>query len=94
MSIITNPVVVSVLVLSALCLLKFNILLALVVAAIVGGLLGGMPLAIVKPAFAWLPGMATEGEGVVDVLIGGMGGNSSTALAYIQIGRASCRERV
>ncbi|MDO5027684.1 MAG: SLC13 family permease [Bacillota bacterium] len=86
MSIITNPVVVSVVVLSALCLLKFNILLALIIAAIVGGLLGGMPLAVVKGPFAWIPGMATEGEGVVDVLIGGMGGNSSTALAYILLG--------
>lgn len=88
MSIITNPVVVSVIVLTALCLLKFNILLALIIAAIVGGILGGMPLAVVESdsIFAALPGFASEGDGVVDVLIGGMGGNSSTALAYILLG--------
>ncbi|WP_054252656.1 Na+/H+ antiporter family protein [Neofamilia massiliensis] len=89
MSIITNPVVVSVIVLSALCLLKFNILLALIVAAIVGGLLGGMPLAAVKDSFTWLPGTVAQSEeipGVVDVLIDGMGGNSATALAYILLG--------
>lgn len=91
MSIITNPVVVSVLVLTALCLLKFNILLGLIISAIVGGLLGGIPLAVIKPDsilgfLGNLPFFATEGKGVVDILIGGMGGNSATALAYILLG--------
>lgn len=42
--IITNPVVISVIVLLVLCLLKFNVMLSLIVAAIVGGLLGGMDI--------------------------------------------------
>lgn len=97
MSILTNPVVVSVIVLTALCLLKFNILLALIIAAIIGGVLGGMPIAVVggyvmeklpalKNFLVSIPGFSSEGESVVDVLIGGMGGNSSTALAYILLG--------
>lgn len=94
MTILFNPVVVSVIVLTVLCLLKFNILLALIVSAIVGGLVGGLPLAVIdaesKLAFlSNLPGFvsSTSGEtGIIDTLIGGMGGNSSTALAYILLG--------
>ena len=66
---LTNPVFLSVLVMVVLCLLKLNVLLSLIVAALVGGLLAGMPLGDT---------MAT--------LIGGMGGNSSTALSYILLG--------
>ncbi|MGI6037679.1 MAG: Na+/H+ antiporter family protein [Limnochordia bacterium] len=65
----TNPVLVSVLVMVGLCLVKLNVLLALILAALAGGLLAGMPL----------------GE-VMSVLVGGMGGNSETALSYILLG--------
>ena len=44
MEILTNPITVSVIVMCVLCLLKVNVLLSLVVAAIVGGLMGGMNL--------------------------------------------------
>lgn len=88
MSIITNPVVISVLVLTILCLLKVNVLLSLIVAAIVGGLLAGMPLATVGEGslLANVPGFSAEADGVINTLIGGMGGNSGTALAYILLG--------
>jgi putative amino acid transporter len=49
--------------------LKLNVLLALIIAAVVGGLVANMPL------------MET-----MDTLIGGMGGNASTALNYILLG--------
>ena len=52
-----------------LCLAKLNVLLSLIIAALAGGLLAGMPL----------------GE-TMSTLIGGMGGNSSTALSYILLG--------
>ncbi len=42
MDILLNPVIISVIVMSALCLLKLNVLLSLLVAALVGGLVSGM----------------------------------------------------
>ncbi len=66
---LTNPVFLSVIIMIALCLLKLNVLLSLIVAALAGGALAGMPL----------------GE-TMSTLIGGMGGNSSTALSYILLG--------
>lgn len=44
MSILTNPVIISVIVMSALCLMKLNVLLSLLIAALVGGLTAGMGL--------------------------------------------------
>ncbi|MCH3949597.1 MAG: sodium:proton antiporter [Acidaminococcus sp.] len=41
LSIITNPITISVIVMCALCLLKLNVILSLLVAAIVGGLTAG-----------------------------------------------------
>ena len=67
--ILLNPVVLSVIVMSVLCLLKLNVLLALIVSALVAGFAAGMPIADT---------MAT--------LIGGMGGQSETALSYILLG--------
>ncbi|POR01293.1 sodium:proton antiporter [Alkalispirochaeta sphaeroplastigenens] len=66
---LTNPVFLSVLIMVALCLLKLNVLLSLVVSALAGGILAGMSL-----------------TGTMSTLIGGMGGNSSTALSYILLG--------
>lgn len=42
MDLLFNPVIISVIVMSALCLLKLNVLLSLLVAALVGGLSSGM----------------------------------------------------
>lgn len=41
---LTNPVIISVVLMSALCLAKFPVLLALLVSAIVAGLTAGIPL--------------------------------------------------
>ena len=64
-----NPVVLSVIVMSILCLLKLYVLLALIVSALVAGLVAGMPV----------------GD-IMNTLIGGMGGQSETALSYILLG--------
>ncbi|MCG4584749.1 sodium:proton antiporter, partial [Anaerosalibacter bizertensis] len=39
-----NPVVLSVIVMTVLCLLKLNVILALILAALTGGLISGMNL--------------------------------------------------
>jgi hypothetical protein len=69
MEILTNPIVVSVIVMSVLCLLKMNVLFAILAAAIVAGITGGLAI-----------------DKTVSILIGGMGGNSETALSYILLG--------
>lgn len=69
MEILTNPIVVSVIVMSVLCLLKMNVMFAILVAAIVAGSTGGLAI-----------------DKTVSILIGGMGGNSETALSYILLG--------
>lgn len=69
MEILTNPIVVSVIVMAVLCLLKMNVLFAILAAAIVAGATGGLNI-----------------DKTVSVLIGGMGGNSETALSYILLG--------
>ncbi|MDO4792991.1 MAG: Na+/H+ antiporter family protein [Filifactor alocis] len=66
---LTNPVVVSVLLMTVLALLKVNILLAIFIAAIVAGIVAGLPIST-----------------TMSTLIGGMGGNSETALSYILLG--------
>ncbi|RVU54730.1 Na+/H+ antiporter family protein [Anaerosphaera multitolerans] len=70
-----NPVVISVIVMVALCLIKFNVMLSILVAAIVGGLAAGMPIYV-----------SGADNNIIDVLISGMGGNSATALSYILLG--------
>ena len=67
--ILLNPVVLSVIVMTVLCLLKLNVLLALIVSALVAGFSAGMPI-----------------NDIMSTLIGGMGGNSETALSYILLG--------
>ena len=42
MALLTNPVLVSVIVLCVLCLLKLNVLMSLIIAAMVGAMLGGI----------------------------------------------------
>lgn len=71
-----NPVVISVIVMCALCLVKFNVLLSILVAAIVGGVAAGMPIY----------SSANEAGSIINVLISGMGANSGTALSYILLG--------
>lgn len=66
---LNNPVILSVLIMTILCLLKVNVLVSIIVAALAGGALAGIPL------------LDTMG-----ILIGGMGKNAETALAYIFLG--------
>jgi len=64
-----NPVVISVIVMTVLCLFKLNVILSLLAAAFVAGIAAGMPI-----------------KATMTTLIGGMGGNSETALSYILLG--------
>lgn len=66
---ILNPVIISVTSMLILCLLKLNIILAILIAALIAGITSGMGL-----------------KETMDILIGGMGGNSETALSYILLG--------
>ena len=66
---IFNPVILSVTVMMILCLLKLNVIIAILISALVAGAAAGM-------------GMAET----MSILIGGMGGNSETALSYILLG--------
>ena len=44
MSILLNPVTISVVVLCVLCLMRLNIILSMLIACVVGGLAGSLPL--------------------------------------------------
>lgn len=41
---LTNPVLISVIIMSVLCLLKVNVLVSIIISAIVGGMMAGMPV--------------------------------------------------
>lgn len=74
MEILLNPVTVSVIVLCVLCLLRLNVLLAMLISCVVGGLVGGIPI-------------YSETESTIfQILTGGFSGNATTALAYILLG--------
>jgi putative amino acid transporter len=69
---LTNPVLISVLLMSILCLLKINIIIAIISGAIVAGLIAGIPV--------------VGDYSSMGILIDGMGGNAQTALSYILLG--------
>ncbi len=69
---LTNPVILSILVMCGLCLLRFNVLLSILISAIIAGLLSGMSLA--------------GDSSAIKILINGMAGNLETALSYILLG--------
>ena len=75
MSILTNPVTVSVIVLCVLCLFKLNVLFAMLIACVAGGIVGGIPIY-----------SADGGDTIFGLLTGGFSGNATTALAYILLG--------
>ncbi|MGL4998991.1 MAG: Na+/H+ antiporter family protein, partial [Cetobacterium sp.] len=66
---IFNPVILSVTTMILLSLLKLNVILAILIAALVAGVTSGIGV-----------------NETMRVLIGGMGGNSETALSYILLG--------
>lgn len=67
--ILLNPVLISVIVLSVLCLLKLPVFAALIISAITAGLASGYGF--------------TE---IMELFVGGMGGNANTALSYVLLG--------
>ena len=69
MELLTNPVLLSVVLMCVLCLVKVNILLAIMISAVAAGCIHGFTL----------------GD-TMSKLIGGMGGQSETALSYILLG--------
>lgn len=70
MSILLNPVTLSVIVMAVLCLLKLNVVLSLIVAACVAGLTSG----------------AMGLSGIFSYIIEGLNSNGENALAYLLLG--------
>lgn len=74
LQIFLNPVVISVVVLCALSLAKLNVLLAMIVACIAGGIAGNLPL------------FGDSNNTIMALLCDGFSTNAQTALAYILLG--------
>lgn len=90
MSLLTNAVVLSVLVMAVLCVLRLNVLLSIIIAALVAGWLSPLPLeslssGVDSQTSLWqyfLLKTTTTGE----ILIKGMASNLNIALSYILLG--------
>ncbi len=67
MEILFNPVVISVALLCLLCLCKFNVLLAIMIAAIVGGIAGHIPLNEIMSVF--IAGMGGNSETALSYIL-------------------------
>ena len=76
---LTNPVVISILVMTVLCLLRFNILLSILVSALVAGL-------IYHGGFEGVGAFFDALTATTSTLITGMKGNLETSLSYILLG--------
>ena len=79
MDILLNPVVVSVTVMTVLCLLKFNIVIAMILSAVLAGLIAGMPIANVT-----VDGVTTPG--IMPSFITGMATKNTVVLSYLLLG--------
>lgn len=81
--IISNPVVISVVLMCVLCLAKLNVLLVLIISAMVGGLAAGMSISETMPIF--MSGMAGNAETALSyVLLGAIAvGIAKTGLMSI-----------
>lgn len=66
-SLITNPIVVAVIVLCVLCLCRVNVLLALIVSSVIGGLIGHMNLSEVMDIF--IHGMGGNSETALSYIL-------------------------
>lgn len=66
-SLITNPIIISVILLCILCLCRINVLLALIVSAVVGGLVGHMNLTEVMNIF--IHGMGGNSETALSYIL-------------------------
>lgn len=67
MAIITNPVFASVVIMLALCVLHVNVYLAIIIAAVICGLMGGAPLTEIISLFA--SGISSHGENAIIFII-------------------------
>lgn len=66
-SLITNPIIISVVLLCVLCLCRVNVLLALIVSAVIGGLVGHMNLSEVMDIF--IHGMGGNSETALSYIL-------------------------
>lgn len=88
MSLLTNAVVLSVLVMAVLCVLRLNVLLSIIIAALVAGWLSPLPLESLNETSQtslwqyFLLKTTATGE----ILIKGMASNLNIALSYILLG--------
>ena len=82
MTLVTNPAVLSIFVMILLCLLRFNIFLSIITAAITAGVMAKLQNAEVLD-FSALSHSVLES---LDMMIQGMHGNLSTALSYVFLG--------
>ena len=75
MAIITNPVILSVVLLCVLCLCKLDVMFSLVLSCVFGGLIAGLSLT----------------DDIVPTMLNGFSANAEAAMAYILLGTfASC----
>ena len=65
--ILLNPVVISVIVMSVLCLLKLNVLLALIISALVAGFAAGMPIGDIMGTL--ISGMGGQAETALSYIL-------------------------
>ena len=66
-SILTNPIIISVILLCVLCLCRVNVLLALLISALTGGLVGGMGISEVMKIF--VGGMGDNAETALSYIL-------------------------
>lgn len=66
-SIITNPIIISVILLCVLCLCRINVLLALIISSVVGGVAGGINLSEVMNIF--ISGMGANAETALSYIL-------------------------
>lgn len=90
-SILFNPVIISVVLLCILCVRKVNVLLALILAAIIAGVMAYIPIDLMISEHWSLADVLTHLANVpfgdiMKTFVSGMGGNSETALSYILLG--------
>lgn len=94
---LTNPVLISVIVMVGLCLIKVNVLISLIIAALVGGGLAGMGLFGTMEVL--IGGMGNAGETALSyILLGALafaiGKTGAAELLAIKIGKAIKNKRI
>ena len=66
-SLITNPIIISVILLCVLCLCRINVLLALIISAVVGGIIGDINISDVMTIF--VGGMGDNAETALSYIL-------------------------